>query len=395
MSDRSSRECSADDRAGAPSPTRAPAAIGGASSDRPHASRPGAAGKVTVSPPGRAAVVVLNWNGGAALLDCLESVRRSDYPDFATILADNGSHDGSPTLAAAWANARQAGGEDVRYVRYDRAQAEAGGDPEAEARLSAVPASGRLAVIEIGANLGYAAGNNVALKYAVARGFQYVMLLNNDAAVEPATLGALVASLERHPEWAGVAPKVVAASDPRRILYAGGEIKLWQARGVHLGRNRSDGPRWSGVRQTRHLSGCCALYRTGFLRDAGLLDEEFFFGHEDVALSLVAAERGATFGVDLGVRATHAEGGSLGRSSRSVYYYNKYRLLLVRKHANGWEAMVAGAFLVTSRLGKFVFLLITGRPGRIRAEARSYLDFFAGRLAAFDRAQANKPGEEP
>ena len=43
------------------------------------------------APRPRVAVVVLNWNGGAAVLDCLESVRWSDYTEFVTILAVYGS----------------------------------------------------------------------------------------------------------------------------------------------------------------------------------------------------------------------------------------------------------------------------------------------------------------
>jgi len=338
----------------------------------------------------RVAVVVLNWNGGAALLDCLESIRWSDYPEFVTVLADNGSLDGSPALALSWANARRAGGEDVRTVRYDRARAEAGGDPDAEARIASGPSPGRLVMIEIGANLGYAAGNNVALRYALAVGFPYVLLLNNDAAVEPATLAALVGCLERHPEWVGAAPKVVAAPDPRRILYAGGNVRLWQARGVHVGRNRRDGPRWSGTRLTRHMSGCCALYRSDFLRDAGLLDEDFFFGHEDVALSHIAARRGLAFGVDLDVRARHAEGWSLRHASpRSAYYYNKYRLLLARKYATPWQLATAAVLLAVTRVVKFAGLLLAGEPRLVAAEVRSYVDFFAGKLAEYDRSKAN------
>jgi len=344
---------------------------------------------VTAGPAPRVAVVVLNWNGGAALLDCLESVRWSDYGEFVTILADNGSDDGSPSLALSWANARRAGGEDVRVVRYDRDSAEAGGDPDAEARLAVGPSPGRFVMIEIGANLGYAAGNNVALRYALARGFEYVMLLNNDAAVEPATLSALVACLESHAGWAGAAPKVVAAPDPRRILYAGGAVRLWQARGVHIGRNRRDGPRWSGTRATRHMSGCCALYRCGLFRDVGLLDEDFFFGHEDVALSHIAGKRGLTFGVDLDVRARHAEGWSLRHASpRSAYYYNKYRLLLVRKYATAWQLAAAACFLLTTRVVKFAGLLIAGEPRLVAAEVRSYVDFFAGKLAEHDRSMS-------
>jgi GT2 family glycosyltransferase len=197
-----------------------------------------------------------------------------------------------------------------------------------------------------------------------------------------------VATLTAHPGWAGVAPKVLARRDPRQILYAGGALRLGAAQGVHLGRSRRDGARWTGCRETEHLTACCALFRSVFLRDAGLLDEAFFFGHEDAALSVVARRLGWRLGVDLDCAVLHEEGASLSAArALSVYYFSKYRLLLLRKYGSRLDRAVAPLFLLTTRLLKLSFLAARGRGALVRAELAGYRDFFAGRLAAFDRAR--------
>ncbi len=115
---------------------------------------------------------MLSWNDGATLLDCFESVRRRVYFQSVGIRADNGRCEGSLRPALSWIVARLAGGEDVEFVQYDRAAAEAGGGAEAKAQLSVTPAPGRQAVVQVGANLGYAGGSNFALTGALGRGLK-------------------------------------------------------------------------------------------------------------------------------------------------------------------------------------------------------------------------------
>jgi GT2 family glycosyltransferase len=244
-------------------------------------------------------------------------------------------------------------------------------------------------LITIGTNQGFAAGNNAGLRYALACGFPYVFLVNNDVVVERDALRKLVGGLEERPAWAGVAPKVLRRTDPARILYAGGKLRLWQARAVHRGRFAADGPKWGGIRTTEHLSACCALFRTDFLRDAGLLDDAFFFGQEDVALSCVAHERGWGLGVHLDARVVHDEGHSLASyPSASVYYFAKYRLLLLTKYGSRPQVVAGFVFLCVSRPVKFALEVLSGRNHLVKAEIRGYRDFFHGRLAEHDRAQA-------
>src|SRR5207249_4614225 len=95
-------------------------------------------------------VVVLNWNLKEMTAACVASLLASDYPRSKVMVVDNGSTDGS------------------RDYLIDRFPG--------------------LEVIETGRNLGYAAGNNLGIRNALAAGADLVLLLNNDTVVEPSTL---------------------------------------------------------------------------------------------------------------------------------------------------------------------------------------------------------------
>ena len=121
-------------------------------------------------PPVR--VVVLNYNGAGRIERCLERLLATRYPDFRVIVVDNASSDGSP-------------------ARIEQ------GFPEIE-------------LIENGANLGFARGNNRALRAAAE---PYLGLVNPDTEVEPDWLEPLVARLERDPLAGGVGAKLLHQYD--------------------------------------------------------------------------------------------------------------------------------------------------------------------------------------
>jgi GT2 family glycosyltransferase len=147
------------------------------------------------------AVVVLNLDGRKTALECLAHVIRVTYSSVRTILVDNGSTDGS-------VDAVRERFPDVR-------------------------------IIEAGANLGFAGGNNLALRDL--DGVDYVALLNNDAFVEPGWLVPLVAALEADPGLGAACPKILF--EPRFVELALESPSFTPGRGDP----RSLGVRVSGV----------------------------------------------------------------------------------------------------------------------------------------------------
>ncbi|MHB1161762.1 MAG: glycosyltransferase family 2 protein [Chloroflexota bacterium] len=123
-------------------------------------------------------VVVLNYNGLRFLDGCLGSLARLDYPAdrYEVVIVDNVSSDGSAEVA-------EKRFPKFRVVRNDR-------------------------------NLGFAAGNNVAMRATQA---DYVALLNNDTAVDEQWLSGLVDAAESDPAVGACTSKLLFLHDRARV----------------------------------------------------------------------------------------------------------------------------------------------------------------------------------
>jgi GT2 family glycosyltransferase len=165
------------------------------------------------------AISVLNWNGWQDTIECLESVRRLDYPNYLTVVVDNGSSNGSADKIKAWAEANLGPGHVI--ADYSCETALAGGDPETEQALDLAPLSARLVLIRNEENLGFAGGNNVTIHYALQRCSVagYVFLLNNDATVRSDSVRQLVDA--GHVTNAGIVGARVVEQGTGRELFGG------------------------------------------------------------------------------------------------------------------------------------------------------------------------------
>lgn len=65
-------------------------------------------------------------------------------------------------------------------------------------------------------NIGFGQANNIGLRYALAKGYEYVYLLNQDAWIEPDTIGKLVAVSSHNPDYGVLSPFQMSA-DGRHI----------------------------------------------------------------------------------------------------------------------------------------------------------------------------------
>ncbi|MFA6147230.1 MAG: glycosyltransferase family 2 protein [bacterium] len=242
----------------------------------------------------RVYILLVNWNGWRDTVECLESVFRIDYPDYRVVVCDNGSTDNSIERIRSWAEGKttvEVSAENplrrlswppvpkpVSHVEYDRKRAESGGDPAGD--------SARLILVRTGANLGFAGGNNVGLRHALARDdFEYAWLLNNDTVVEPGALTALVRRMEGAPR-AGICGSTLPFYSKPGKLWArsGATYNRWFAYakciGIHQPVESPADPE-EVERKMDYVAGASMLVSRAFLRDIGLMDEGYFLYFEE------------------------------------------------------------------------------------------------------------------
>ncbi|MGF1525179.1 MAG: glycosyltransferase, partial [Candidatus Competibacterales bacterium] len=212
------------------------------------------------------------------------------------------------------------------------------------ARAGGPPADGPVVLVRAGANLGFAGGNNIGLRYALARGDgDYVWLLNNDTAVEPRALAAMVARCQGHPRPAACGSTLVFYHAPQRVqALAGGPYNPWTGiAGTTLGRGMdlADVPAVAADLAPRlaYLSGASCLMPRDFLTTVGLMTEDYFLYFEEIDWALRARGRYDWLWAPEAL-VYHKEGGSIGSpsldrpsSALSDFYIFRNKLVVVKR----------------------------------------------------------------
>ena len=242
-------------------------------------------------------IIILNWNGWEDTVECIKTCRRLSYPHFRILILDNCSTDGSVSIISE---------------KF----------PDIE-------------LIQTGANLGFAGGNNVGIRYALARGADYVWLLNNDTVVDVWALSALVTVAEGDERVGMVGSKIVYYDNPHLIWYAGAISDLRRPyRLGHRGLLEEDRGAYQQIQETGYITGCSLLARKEMIESVGFLDDALFLYFEDADWSARASAAGWKLMYSPGSVIRHKESASAGgAASPSVMYYTaRNRLYFTRRN---------------------------------------------------------------
>lgn len=327
-------------------------------------------------------ILILNWNGWKDTVECLESVCRIDYPDYQVVVCDNGSSDNSIEHIKAWADGKSGAPavhkgrplyklsnppvlKPLSYTEYSRTQT--------ENNCKAANKDSRLVLIRTGANLGFAGGNNVGIRYAISNGADYVWLLNNDTVVAPDALTALVKTAESSSEIGITGSKIYHYNDPRRLWYAGGFWRNTLWRPTHRGANRVDSPEFSEIREVDYASGCSLLIKAQTIRAIGLMQEEFFLYWEETDWNATALEKGWRVVYSPASKVWHKISASV-KDDRFVtnYYMRRNSLLFYQRHSP-FRLFILFPWLVLLMFAYF----LTGRQDIAKGFYRGILDFLS------------------
>lgn len=288
----------------------------------------------------KVAIVVLNWNGWRDTVECLESLQKLSYPNYRVILVDNGSIDDSVNQILGWCAGKvvvrskffeyDPANKPVNWIEYDRLIAEMGGVPEEEEKVFRDLPPGRcLILIRNEDNLGFAEGNNVGIRYALANGYDYICLVNNDTVVSPDFLRFLVERADGDSSLGILGGKIYRYDEPSVLWYAGGVVSLF-GRGPGYVIKRSETNEFSYV---SFVSGCLMFLRAELLRNVGLLDSYFFFGAEDADICLRAIRSGFRIGIEPRAVIWHKVARTYDKySQQHIYYVYRGKIAFTKKH---------------------------------------------------------------
>jgi GT2 family glycosyltransferase len=182
-------------------------------------------------------------------------------------------------------------------------------------------------VVENHANLGFAAGNNVALRQAKS---PFVVLINPDVELAPDWLSQLIKPMIADPSI-GVAGCKIHQPESNKLQHAGGYITFPQALPGHHGLGEIDHGQHDEIRDVDYVMGAAFAIRREVIESVGLLDEGFFLYYEDVDYCQRVRQAGYRVAYIPGAQLVHIESSTTKKGS--AFYYGQV-------HASRWRYLL-------------------------------------------------------
>lgn len=268
-------------------------------------------------------VIIVNWNAGQQLLECVQSVIANGAGLVAKIIVvDNDSHDGSelPLLAMA-----------------------------------------QVHLIRAGANLGFGKACNLGAANSTA---DFLLFLNPDAQIGPKTLSRVDAFMQSDAAKKVGIVGVQLLEGSQHVARSCSRFPtplsmISRASGIDLvfPRLGSAMAEWDHktTREVDHVIGAFYLIRRACFERAGGFDERFFVYIEDLDLSFRAKMSGWKTIYLADVQAFHAGGGTSSQvKAHRLFYSQRSRLQYAFKH-----------FTIGGSLAVLLATLILEPPARI------------------------------
>jgi len=290
----------------------------------------------------RVFIVILNWNGLSDTIECIESLQKIEYDNFGILIVDNGSV-----------------GDDVRVLKSKF------GDS--------------VQIVENEVNRGFTVGCNIGIRYALEKGADYILLLNNDTIVDSKFLDHLVKVAEESQEIGILGPMILYYDDPNTIDSMGCTLNFWRGTFQVLGRGKNDHRQFDGIIDVDFIGGAAMLIKRKVFEEIGLLYPPFFANWEETDFCIRAKKKGFRVVVVPHAKIWHKIARSLSLyDERRTYLIMRNAILFMRRNARCRHFLSFFIFHITVRAPSFVFSTLLKRKSKkiFSAIAYALLDGF-------------------
>lgn len=288
-------------------------------------------------------IVLLNYNNCQDTIECLESLVSLKAVSYKIIIVDNYSSDDSLNTLISWVELRffslailDEGSKDFEHERLCLSY-----DFNVEGLLK------NICIYQAKINKGYSAGNNIGIRHAMKMNdATYIWLLNNDTVVKSDVLDKMLSAhltLNTNKNKIGIVGcKLLYYYKPSVIQCLGGVLYnpyLGIIKQIGEGLEDVQLPAPHNVDKISYVPGTSMLVSIKFIKDVGLLSEEYFLYYEE--LDWVA--RGRRLGWECAYTTDsyvlHKVGGSISgntsiKSKLSDYCFLRSKLLYTKKYEN-------------------------------------------------------------
>jgi GT2 family glycosyltransferase len=259
-------------------------------------------------------VIVLNYNAGELLVNCVNSLKKSEYTNLEILVVDNISSDGSQKKCKEEF-------PDIRLIQNEK-------------------------------NLGYCGGNNVGIRESKG---EFIVILNPDTIVDPNWLNELIIAYDKFGEGL-YQPKILSLNEENIIQSTGNMLHVF---GFGFARDKGNKitDKIEEIEKIGYASGTCLFTSRKVIDKVGYLDEFLFLYHDDLDLGWRAAQIGINSYYVPKSKIFHVESYSLKWSAKKFYWLERNRkyCLLTHYSKETYEKMRFSLALVDLFVWAFYF----------------------------------------
>jgi len=234
-------------------------------------------------------VIVLNYNAGELLLNCVESIKKSAYKNLEIIVVDNISTDKSQKRCKEKY-------PDIKLIQNNE-------------------------------NFGYCEGNNIGIREAKG---DYIIILNPDTIVESNCIEELISAYNKFGEGL-YQPKILSLNEKQVLQSTGNMIHVFGF-GFAKDKGRKDEEVDEEIKEIGYASGTCLFTSKSVLEKVGLLDSFLFLYHDDLDLGWRASQIGINSYYVPKSKIYHVESYSLKWSAKKFYWLERNRKYCLLTH---------------------------------------------------------------
>ena len=259
-------------------------------------------------------VIVLNYNAGELLLNCINSLKKSKYTNLEILVVDNISSDGSQTKCKEQF-------PDIKLIQNKE-------------------------------NFGYCGGNNIGIKEAKG---EFIVILNPDTIVESNCIEELIFAQNKFGDGL-YQPKILSLNEENIIQSTGNMLNIF---GFGFARDKGNkvSDKNEEIEKIGYASGTCLFTSRKVLEKVGLLDEFLFLYHDDLDLGWRAAQIGISSFYVPKSKIFHVESYSLKWSAKKFFWLERNRkyCLLTHYSKNTYKKMRFSLMLIDLFVWAFYF----------------------------------------
>ena len=232
-------------------------------------------------------IVVLNWNDWRSTIDCLQSILKSNHNNYDIILVDNNSELKHLNFIKRW-HKREINC-DGKFVRADPKRFDNIIEIKENEIINKKEKNKKnIYLIKNRKNFGLTKGLNIGYQFSINNKYKYILRIDNDVFVEKNCIKKLIKELSNS-DIAAISPKILHGYLTKTVWWSEFYMK-WsylKFQGTINSKKKRvlDDKKISKIKEVDAIAGACSAYNAKILSRAGLGDEDFFYGPEDIELS--------------------------------------------------------------------------------------------------------------